>query len=288
MSLDASRQQSFADIRPAPTNGTTGVSSSGERAATLVARMLPLAEVQVNPRLQCRVRLDPECLSDFIKAVLREEQFPPVVVFRIDGALWLVDGHHRLTATRKAGRSEILAVVHDGTWPDAVRAALAANQKHGLRLSAADREAAVLLATKEFEGISTRATAELCGVSARTVRRVLKRAGGALPHLGAMTHGRDGKRYHARKARSEVPAELARTSGLPAKNQPVAPISSAPPPLASGVPAAVAPTPTPSLHPAAIMARNYVWSAVRHWPAAAADIAQVLRDLLGEISAHQH
>ena len=249
-----------------------------------------ITELKLSPRLQCRAKLDEENLKDFIEALERGDEFPPIIVFRIRGSLYIVDGHHRLQAALKAGHTEILAVVHDGTWHDAVRAALAANKKHGIRLSAEDRAAAVLLATKELPGESTRAIAELCGISHRTVGRVLLKSRGALPHVRKMIQGRDGKQYPARPPRPRHETsrpEPAAAIGTPAEDKPIAPIPDDPSPVSTGAPAPVTPIPEASLHPKAIMVRNFVRSSLRHQPAAAADIARVLHGLLAEIGKGQ-
>ena len=49
------------------------------------------------------------------------DEFPPIVVFVIDGKFYVVDGFHRLEAYRRAGHTEIECVVHDGDWAAALR-----------------------------------------------------------------------------------------------------------------------------------------------------------------------
>jgi hypothetical protein len=47
-------------------------------------------------------------------------RFPPVVVYRDGETNWLADGHHRVDAARRAGRTEILAGVRSGGQRDAL------------------------------------------------------------------------------------------------------------------------------------------------------------------------
>jgi len=51
----------------------------------------------------------------------------PVLVARIDGQLFVIDGHHRLDAYRRAKRECIPARIRDSTKQEAVRASLAVN-----------------------------------------------------------------------------------------------------------------------------------------------------------------
>ena len=272
-------------------------------------RMIQISCVRVSPRLQCRVQLDKQSLTDFIEAVRKGDAFPPVVVFRIENDLWLVDGHHRFESARKAGGSEILAIVHNGTWHEAVRAALAANRSHGVRLTTADREKAVLLARQEFPDYSDRALAELCGVSYKTVGRVLKQSVGTMSQLPQGRRGRDGKLYPARRrAVSSVPTAPTGDSILPTESDPgqtcgvalscnspstTARPNSAGPNVggqnssskAAGAPVdpANALSKSPALQPA-ILVRNYVNATIRHYPTATSEIETVLKELLIVIS----
>jgi len=51
----------------------------------------------------------------------------PLLLARIDGQLFLIDGHHRLDAYRKAKRTTIPACIRDSTKKQATRASLAVN-----------------------------------------------------------------------------------------------------------------------------------------------------------------
>jgi len=51
----------------------------------------------------------------------------PVLIARIDGQLFLIDGHHRLDAYRRAKRDSIPARIRDSTGQEAIRASLAVN-----------------------------------------------------------------------------------------------------------------------------------------------------------------
>jgi hypothetical protein len=98
----------------------------------------------------------------------------PCKVVRVGHELIIVDGFHRLEATRRACRSRILAEIVDGTRVDALRAALSANSQHGARLTNADkrRKVTVALSDETIGKLSNRQIADLCGVSDRFVAEV--------------------------------------------------------------------------------------------------------------------
>ena len=71
-----------------------------------------------------------------------------MIVFRDGEKYWLVDGFHRFTAARKAGRTEIECVIYAGKLADARWFSYSANQTHGLRRSNADKVRAVTSALR--------------------------------------------------------------------------------------------------------------------------------------------
>lgn len=64
---------------------------------------------------------------------------PPVRLARVNGALMLVDGWHRLAAAKRFEREYINAVVEDMTEDQARWAAAEANTTHGLPLKRAEK-----------------------------------------------------------------------------------------------------------------------------------------------------
>src|ERR1035437_8734024 len=78
------------------------------------------------------------------------DRFPPVVVFQNDGEFIMADGFHKFRSARRAKLTHILAEIRKGTRTDALRFALGANHKHGLRRSNLDKRRAVEMALTEF------------------------------------------------------------------------------------------------------------------------------------------
>ena len=119
-----------------------------------VREVLSLDQLVTDAGTQVRSAIDDEVVDEYVQALADGAQFPPVVVFRADGAEMLADGYHRVFAYRKAGRSEIPADVYHGTREDALWFALGANRAHGQRLSGADKRRAIELAYRAWPDLS--------------------------------------------------------------------------------------------------------------------------------------
>jgi len=111
----------------------------------------------------------------------------PVLVARIDGQLFVIDGHHRLDAYRRAKRESIPARIRDSTKKQAVRASLAVNcdfvklPMHKEQcLDVAWQYIAMLTTQGKRElpqGISRRDIGRIFGVSHDTIANMTKRIG---------------------------------------------------------------------------------------------------------------
>jgi hypothetical protein len=86
-------------------------------------------------------------------------------VFEVDGEYLVVDGFCRVLSAQNVGKSKVDAVVTKGTFKDALRAACGANVSHGLRRTIADKRKAAKIAISEFPDETSRALAEMVGVS---------------------------------------------------------------------------------------------------------------------------
>jgi hypothetical protein len=133
------------------------------RAAKAVK--LSLDSIRLDAGTQTRAHIDEATVAEYAEAMVRGDEFPPVVVFQQDGEFILADGFHRVKAARRARLKHIVAEVRQGGRLDALRFALGANHKHGLRRSNGDKRRAVELALADFGNQSDRLLAELCGVS---------------------------------------------------------------------------------------------------------------------------
>jgi hypothetical protein len=164
--------------------------SSGNDASRPVR--LKLGLIRTDAGTQTRAQIDEGTVTDYAEAMTRGDIFPPVVVFRDNGdKLILAEGFHRVKAARKAKHTHILAEIRKGSRTDALRFALGANHRHGLRLTNLDKRRGVEMALTEFGNLSDHLLSEMCGVSqsfVSSVRQQLNAEISSAPRLG-----KDGK-----------------------------------------------------------------------------------------------
>lgn len=124
-------------------NRTNGASAVAVVAAQIAANPDPvdvaLSEISRDPgKFLFRQKIVEGQVAKLQKILEDGLELDPVDLFRIDGTLWLVHGHHREQAHRSAGRSTIKAVIRQGTIMDALEFAWRANGGHGEKLTDAD------------------------------------------------------------------------------------------------------------------------------------------------------
>lgn len=98
---------------------------------------------------------------------------PPVLVHR--PTMQMIDGTHRLLAAIMRGEDTIAVRYFDGNTGDAFLLGVRVNVIHGLPLTRADREAAVVRILTSHAELSDRAIASVTGLSAPTVSRIRHR-----------------------------------------------------------------------------------------------------------------
>jgi len=119
--------------------------------------------------IQCRASYNKATVTDYAERMSCEDEFPPIVLFGTETKSWIGDGWHRILAARQIGAVGILAEINPGGRAEALKYALGANSAHGIRRTNADKRRCVEIALREFPKLSSRAIAELCGVSPQTV-----------------------------------------------------------------------------------------------------------------------
>jgi ParB/Sulfiredoxin domain len=123
-----------------------------------------LDTIRLDAGTQTRAHIDEVTVAEYSEAMARGDQFPPVIVFQNDGACIMADGFHRFRSARRAKLTHILAEIRQGSRRDALRFALGANHKHGLRRSNLDKRRAVEMALTEFGNLSDHFISDMCGV----------------------------------------------------------------------------------------------------------------------------
>jgi transposase-like protein len=135
----------------------------------------PIEQLELDARLQARDALDQSAVADYAQAYKAGTDMPPIEVYDVGGALYVVDGWHRIAGAREAGITFLRATtVGTGTFEQAAWHAVAANGAHGLRRTNADKRRAVRLALESPIGgeQSSRAIAEHVGVGDKLVSEV--------------------------------------------------------------------------------------------------------------------
>lgn len=142
-------------------------------------KVLNIGALVLDQKLQSRTEINEDTVADYVEAIKRGDEFPPVLAY-FDGVhYWLTDGYHRYHAHKQAGRAGIDCEVVNGTFRDAVLRATSVNSKHGMRRTYADKRKAVmtLIDDIEWDTWSNIEMAEHCGVSASFVSNLRSESG---------------------------------------------------------------------------------------------------------------
>lgn len=165
-----------------------------------------LADINFDESTQCRAALDEDTIDSYAAAMKGGAEFPPVTLFQDAQRRYHIgDGWHRLRAMQRNSLVTVPATVANGGRTAAIKFALSANARHGLRRTNADKRRAIAVALKEFPRLSDREIASVCDVSHPLVSEVRKDS--ATPATGNQLEefpterriGKDGKTYRPTK-----------------------------------------------------------------------------------------
>lgn len=126
-----------------------------------------IAALVLDERLQSRVEINEETVSDYAHDVEKGDVFPPLTV-HFDGVhYYLTDGFHRYHANKRANKVSVACEIINGTFRDAQLYSAGVNAKHGLRRTYADKRKSVMSLLEDFEWQqwSNAEIARRCGVS---------------------------------------------------------------------------------------------------------------------------
>lgn len=177
-----------------------------------VREVLALDSLVTDGGTQVRSEIDEEVVGEYAQALADGAQFPPVVVFRVDGADFLADGFHRVLAYRKGGRTEVEADVYHGSRDDALWHALGANRAHGQRLKPADKRHAVELAYRAWPDSSQGRIAAQLGCTQQYVSQIRAQLTTSC-ELPDRVVGIDGRRRAATRPKRSPPPDSPSESG---------------------------------------------------------------------------
>jgi len=150
---------------------------------------LPVVEVELSGLSSgCSPRTSGEDPAHVERLLSAQGELPPILVHR--PTMQVIDGLHRLKVARVRGETKIAVRFVDGAESDAFVLAVAANIRHGLPLSLAERKQAAVQIIGTHPQWSDRRVASATGLSAGTVADLRRRAGDG---GGAVRIGRDGR-----------------------------------------------------------------------------------------------
>lgn len=160
--------------------------------------LLSLSLIRVDGGTQSRASLNHDVVDEYAEAMRQGADFPPLVVYWDGTYYWMAEGFHRFAAGLTVGVNALMANVLDGSKRQALLHSLAANVRHGLRRTNADKRHAVglMLRDPEWTEWSNEEIARHCSVDPKTVATVRKDLETALeiPEL-EVRKGADGKVY---------------------------------------------------------------------------------------------
>ena len=163
-----------------------------------------LDNIVLDTTIQCRAQIDIATVNDYAERMSEGDVFPPLLLYGTPKKCWIGDGWHRVMAVKQLGFLEVDADVKPGGRVDALRCALSANAVHGQRRSNKDKRRCVEIALKEFPKMSSRAIAEMCGVSDPYVASLRPQVLTVSTRTKKIT-GKDGKQSQNRTKRNRRP-----------------------------------------------------------------------------------
>lgn len=156
------------------------VSVSTDKPGHMSLQDREIAELVLDPRLQCRVAIVDEKVDEYAALYKEGATFPAVEAVDVgDGKLYVVDGWHRVKAYEATGETRTSVKIYRASWQWAVEQAVAANANHGIPRTNADKFKAVATALQvaEWAKESNRALARRVGVTHPLVAKVRKHYG---------------------------------------------------------------------------------------------------------------
>ncbi|RAI44798.1 ParB N-terminal domain-containing protein [Rhodoplanes roseus] len=118
---------------------TANVWADLDDAAASIHAQVEVDDIVVRPEWQVRDRFDQRLCWDYVTAYANGAAMPPIQLARVNGALILMDGAHRLAAQQHMKREAVEAVVTDLSEDEARWQAALANTRNGARLRQSEK-----------------------------------------------------------------------------------------------------------------------------------------------------
>jgi hypothetical protein len=182
------------------------------------------------------VKISEDTVEDYAEIIDASKDWPfgPLDVFHDGSDYFLADGFHRTLAALRLNRASLPCRVHKGTAGDAKIFGMTANDKHGLRMSQADKRACVEWLLDNGPKLTQVEIAAKAGVTDRTVRAVVaerkeenrKSSGSASKTLGKSSETGDKPTPTPSSKASQEPADESDDVPFDAPDPPATPEAS--------------------------------------------------------------
>lgn len=137
-------------------------------------RTLPLDSLCLDGGTQVRIEINKEKVREYAELMAGGTIMDPIQVYYDGEKYYPFDGFHRIHAAKEVHQRTIKAVITVGSREQAVWASLAANSRHGLPLSTADKANAIKIALRLHPKHGDNKIAAHIGVSHSTVAKYRK------------------------------------------------------------------------------------------------------------------
>lgn len=132
--------------------------------------------IRIDGNTQSRIAINEDVVSDYVDIIQKagtEWPFPPIDVFYDGTDYFDADGFHRYLAALRAKRASIPCKIHKGTARDALIFGMTANDRHGLRMTRADKRKCVEWFLDDNSKLTQKAIAESTGVSTSLIKKII-------------------------------------------------------------------------------------------------------------------
>jgi uncharacterized ParB-like nuclease family protein len=133
--------------------------------------------IKLDGDTQSRLEINKDTVEDYAEilsaAQSGEWPFPPLDVFHDGKEYFAADGFHRCLGAKKAGRSSVPCVIHEGTAKDARIFGMTANDRNGLRMTRLEKRSNVEWLLDNGGKMPRKDIATSAGVSVRTVDSII-------------------------------------------------------------------------------------------------------------------
>jgi hypothetical protein len=137
---------------------------------------LSLDLLRIDGDTQNRAGINEDTVADYAELIQEaggEWPFPPLDVFHDGTDYFTADGFHRQLGAVRAKRSSAPCNIHKGTAKDAKIFGMTANDRHGLRMTRAEKRACVCWLLDNGGKMTQAEIATKAGVTSRAVRQIV-------------------------------------------------------------------------------------------------------------------